>query len=234
MAGKKNSKSAAAKSRVQEAKMVLDLLRRVLPKAAPDPHLAEVIYNAVEAELRLANQAVAFEAFCDRMTVPDLDAKTLEEVQTQLATAFGDSDVSLIPDEEKKTIAVDVALPDGTQLHTNIPVRPAGPEDAGEQEVVLKFVSCPVALPGDPELIWSLAKRENMSPDEAAIALAKVEEEFWASKAGLKLQKDRVEKTFAEFIARVPAGMLGEMGLKRHYKLPEPVKVLRGTPAVKR
>lgn len=214
--------------------MVLELLRRVLPKAAPDPHLAEVIYNAVEAELRLANQAVAFEAFCDRMAVPDLEAKTLEEVQTQLATAFGDSDVSLVPDEEKKVIAVDVALPDGTQLHTQIPVRPAGAEETGEQEVVLKFVACPVSLPGDPELIWSLAKRENMSPDEAAIALAKVEEEFWASKTGLKLQKDRVEKTFAEFISRVPAGMLNEVGLKRHYKLPEPVKVLRGTPAAKR
>lgn len=214
--------------------MVLELLRRVLPKAAPDPHLAELIYNAVEAELRLANQAVAFEAFCDRMAVPDLEAKTLEEVQAQLATAFGDSDVSLVPDEEKKVIAVDVALPDGTQLHTSIPARPAGAEETGEQEVVLKFVACPVSLPGDPELIWCLAKRENMSPDEAAIALAKVEEEFWASKTGLKLQKDRVEKTFAEFISRVPAGMLNEVGLKRHYKLPEPVKVLRGTPAVKR
>ena len=30
-----------------------------------------------------------------------------------------------------------------------------------------------------------------------------------------------------EFISRVPAGMLSELGLKRHYKLPEPVKVLR-------
>jgi len=26
----------------------------------------------------------------------------------------------------------------------------------------------------------------------------------------------------------VPAGLLNEQGLKRHYKLPEPVKVLRG------
>jgi len=36
-----------------------------------------------------------------------------------------------------------------------------------------------------------------------------------------------VEKTFAEFISRVPAKMLGESGLKRHYKEPEPLKQLR-------
>jgi hypothetical protein len=28
-------------------------------------------------------------------------------------------------------------------------------------------------------------------------------------------------------IARVPAGMLNELGLKRHYKTPEPIKSLR-------
>jgi len=36
-----------------------------------------------------------------------------------------------------------------------------------------------------------------------------------------------VERSFPEFIARVPAGLLGDVGLKRHYKLPETVKVLR-------
>jgi hypothetical protein len=66
-----------------------------------------------------------------------------------------------------------------------------------------------------------------MTNDEAAIALTKIEDEFWASKAGQKLMKDRVEKSFPEFIARVPAGMLGDVGLKRHYKLPETLKVLR-------
>jgi hypothetical protein len=77
-------------------------------------------------------------------------------------------------------------------------------------------------------MIWALAKRENLNPDEAAIALTKIEDEFWASKTGQKLIRDRVEHSFPEFIARVPAGLLGDMGLKRHYKLPEPVKVLRG------
>ena len=39
--------------------------------------------------------------------------------------------------------------------------------------------------------------------------------------------RDRVERSFPEFIARVPGGMLSEVGLKRHYKTPEPVKLLR-------
>jgi hypothetical protein len=82
-------------------------------------------------------------------------------------------------------------------------------------------------LPGDPELVWLMAKRENMSPDEADIALAKAEEEFWASKAGQKALRDRVEKSFPEFINRAPSGLLTELGLKRHYKMPEPIRVHR-------
>jgi len=58
--------------------------------------------------------------------------------------------------------------------------------------------------------------------------LTKVETKFWASKTGHKLLRDRVEHGFPEFIARVPAGMLNELGLKRRYKTPEPVRALRG------
>ena len=76
-------------------------------------------------------------------------------------------------------------------------------------------------------MVWFLAKRENMTPEEAGIALAKIEEEFWASKTGQKLIRDRVERSFPEFISRAPAGMLNEVGLKRHYKTPEPVKIMR-------
>jgi len=225
-----DQKRKNARNKANEAALLLDLLRRVLPKAAPDPAVAEMIYSAIEAELRTDSQARSFEAYCERIAAPDLEAKTIEEIQQQLATAFADSDINLTPDEEKKTIAIEVALPDGTQLNSVIPVRPLGPEDTGEPEVALKFVPFPVSLPGDPELIWLLAKRENLTAEEGSIALVKIEEEFWASKTGLKLQKDRVEKSFPEFIARVPAGMLSESGLKRHYKLPEPVKILRSGP----
>ncbi len=208
-----------------EQAQLLDLLRTILPRVAPDPALADKIYCAFEAELRSKNRANSFEKFCDRIPLPDLEAKTLEAVKEQLAAGFGDADMDIEPDEEGNGLNVDVSLPDGTQFHSRIPVRPAVPETE-EPEVTLKFVAFPVALPGDPELTWVLAKRENMTNDEAGIALNKIEDEFWASKTGQKLLRDRVERSFPEFIARVPAGLLGDAGLKRHYKLPEAVKVL--------
>jgi hypothetical protein len=221
------------KSKRDEQAQLLDLLRTILPKVAPDPALAEKIYSAFEAELRIKNRAVSFEKLCERIPLPDLDAKTLEEVKQQLVTSFGDADLDLEPNEDGKGLRVDVSLPDGTQFHSRILVRPNAPEASDEPEVTLKFVSFPVCLPGDQELIWALAKRENLASDEAAIALHKIEDDFWASKTGQKLLRDRVERSFAEFITRVPAGLLGDVGLKRHYKLPEPLKVLRAPGARK-
>ena len=215
------------KSKRDEQAQLLELLRIILPKVALDPALADKIYAAFEAELRAKNRASSFEKFCERIALPDLEAKTLEEVKQQLVAGFGDADLDLEPNEDGKGLRVDVSLPDGTQFHSRILVRPLAPEGSDEQEITLKFVSFPAALPGDPELIWALAKRENMTNEEAGIALNKIEDEFWASKTGQKLMRDRVEKSFPEFIARVPAAMLGDAGLKRHYKLPEAVKVLR-------
>jgi hypothetical protein len=216
-----------AKSKRDEQAQLLDLLRTILPRVAPDPALAEKIYSAVEAELRAKNRVQSFEKFCERIELPDLDAKTLEEVKQQLTAGFGEADLEIEPDENGRALMVDVSLPDGTQFHSKIPVRPLAAADDGEPDVPLKFGSFPVSLPGDPELIWALAKRENMTGEEAGIALNKIEDDFWASKTGQKLLRDRVERSFPEFIARVPAGLLGDLGLKRHYKLPEPVKVLR-------
>jgi len=216
-----------SKSKQDEQAQVLNLLRSILPKIAPDAELAAKIYSAAEDELRSKNRVQSFERFCERIPLPDLEPKTLEEVREQLVAGFGDADLDIQPDEENKSLAVDISLPDGTQFHSRIPVRPVGPETSDEPEVTLKFVAFPVSLPGDPELIWSLAKRENLNNDEAAIALAKIEDDFWASKTGQKLLKDRVERSFPEFISRVPAGLLNEQGLKRHYKLPEALKVLR-------
>ncbi len=219
-----------SKSKRDEQAQLLDLLRSVLPKIAPDPALAEKIYSACEAELRAKNQVHSFEQFCERIELPDLEPKTVEEVKEHFSAGFADVDLDLVPDEEGKGLNVDVALPDGTQFHTRIPVRPVAPDAGDEPEVTLKFVAFPVALPGDPELAWALAKRENLTNDEAAMALVKIEDDFWASKTGQKLLRDRVERSFPEFISRVPAGLLGDAGLKRHYKLPETVKVLRPAP----
>jgi len=230
MAEKKQSKSKA-KSKLDEQMHLLNLLRTILPKVAPDPALADRIYSACEAELRATNRVDSFEKFCERIELPNLEPKTLEQVKEQLVAGFGDADMEIEPDESGKALSVDVSLPDGTQFHSRIPVRAVAPEGTEEQEITLKFVPFPVALPGDPELIWALGKKENMTNEEAAIALTKTEEEFWASKTGQKLIRDRVEKSFPEFVARVPAGMLGDLGLKRHYKTPEAIKILRAAAA---
>lgn len=207
---------------------LLDLLKKVLPKATHDPQLASKIYQAIELELKAKARVVAFDKFCAKVELPDLEPKSLEELKAQLSASFGEGDVTLEPDRKNKSVGVEVSLMDGTQFRGEIKVNPNAKADAGEeQEITLKFVPFPVCLPGDKELVWLLAKRENMSPEEAGIALTKVEEDFWASKTGQKLLRDRVERGFPEFIARVPAGMLNELGLKRHYKTPEPVKALR-------
>jgi len=212
---------------------LLDLLKKVLPKATHDPSLAGKIYDAVASELKATARASAFEKFCQQVELPDLEAKTLMEVKKQFNAAFGDGDVTIKPNEKEQALAVEVQLPDGRQFSNEIKVR-AVTEDASEEpEIKLKFVAFPVSLPGDKELIWMLAKRENMTPEEAAIALVKVEDDFWGSKTGQKLLRDRVERSFPEFIQRVPTGALGELGLKRHYKLPEALRELRPIPIAK-
>src|ERR1700688_4988078 len=208
---------------------LLDLLKRVLPKATHDAQLAEKIYQAIELELKAKARAIAFEKFCGGIELPNLEQKTVADVKLQLAASFGDGDITLKPNKKEQSLMVEVALPDGGQFSSEIKVGPAATA-SGDQELPLKFVPFPVCLPGDKELIWLLAKREDMSPEEAGIALSKLEEDFWASKAGQKMLRDRVERSFPEFIARVPGGLLGEVGLKRHYKTPEPVKLLRVSP----
>jgi hypothetical protein len=223
---KKEKKESKKSNEVQ----LLALLKRVLPKATHDAQLADKIYQAIEGELKAKARVVAFEKFCDKIELPDLEPKTIEDVKQQLAASFGEGDITLQPDKKEKRLQVEVAMPDGTQFNSEIPVGANSGPESDEQEITLKFVPFPVCLPGDKELVWALAKRENLTNEEAGISLSKVEEEFWASKSGQKLLRDRVERSFPEFIARVQAGMLSEAGLKRHYKTPEPLKVLRVGP----
>jgi len=209
---------------------LLELLKRVLPKATHDAQLAGKIYEAIELELKTKARAIAFEKFCGGIELPNLEQKTVADVKLQLAASFGDGDITLKPNKKEQSLMVEVALPDGGQFSSEIKVGPAATAANEDQELTLKFVPFPVCLPGDKELVWLLAKRENMSPEEAGIALSKLEEEFWASKSGQKLIRDRVERNFPEFIARVSGGLLTEVGLKRHYKTPEPLKLLRTAP----
>jgi hypothetical protein len=141
-----------------------------------------------------------------------------------LTGKFGEGAVSITPEESAASVAVEIALPDRT-VSSRLKVLPPGTEP--EEEIKTPFVPFPVALPEDPELLWVLGRREDLGPDEAVRVLAKIEEEFWATKGGQKLLRDRVERSFAEFIANVPAASLTESGLKRHYKEPETLKTLR-------
>jgi hypothetical protein len=206
---------------------VLDLLKKILPKATADAELAQKIYHAAEQELKSRSKSSAFDKFCSRLEVPDLEPKSLEAVQEQLTAAFGEADVTLKPNRKEKTLAVELALPDGTQFSGEVAVNPNAVPEGEEEEFKPKFIPFPVCLPGDQELVWMLAKHETLSPEEAGMALHKIEEDFWGSKTGQKLLRDRVERIFPEFIARVPGGMLTEAGLKRHYKTPEALKVLK-------
>jgi hypothetical protein len=220
-------KKTPSKLKATVEMQLLELVKAVLPRAIADPKLANRIYEAIEQEIKAKTRATAFEKFCGRVPLPDLEPKTLQEVKDQFKSSFDDADVTMKPNKKDQLLMVEIALPDGSQLDSEIKVRPADESAEDEEGLTLKYVPFPVCLPGDPELIWMLAKVETMTPEEAAIALAKVEEDFWGSKTGQKLIRDRVERTFAEFIARVPSGMLTEVGLKRHYKMPEPVKQLR-------
>lgn len=230
----KNEKPKPAKANKNTEAQLLDLLKRVLPKATHDPKLAGQIYQAVELELKSKARATAFDKFCDKVELPDLEPKTVDAVKHQFAAAFGDGDITIKPNKKEQSLAVEVVLQDGNQFSSEIKVRELAPDASDEQEITLKFVPFPVCLPGDPELVWLLAKRENMTPEEAGMALSKAEDDFWASKTGQKMLRDRVERCFPEFISRAPGGMLSELGLKRHYKTPEALKTHRPLPTAKK
>jgi hypothetical protein len=201
----------------------LALLEKVLPTATRDVNLAAAIYESVAREVRLVKSVQAFEKFCETGALPNLEPDTVAEFQNDLAQKFGETNVAITPDEEGKGVAVEIALQDRV-LSSKIKV---DPNAALEEEVKVPCVPFPVVLPEDPELVWVLARREDLAADEAARALAKIEDEFWLTKKGQQLQRDHVEKCFAEFIANVPASALAESGMKRHYKTPEVLKTLQ-------
>lgn len=206
----------------------LALLQKVLPETVKDPHTASAVFERVTKELRLMKSLERFEKFCAEGSLPDLEPATVSNLQTDLAATFGDDNVVVTPAESGEAVAVEIALPDRV-VSTQLRVAKEG-EEVAEEEVKSPFVPFPIALPEDPDLLWVLARRENLAPDEAMRSLAAIEEEFWAGKNGQKLLKDRTERTFAEFIANVPAAMLGDSGMKRHYKEPEQRRTLRRLP----
>ncbi|MGV3773278.1 MAG: hypothetical protein ACO1QB_10285 [Verrucomicrobiales bacterium] len=206
---------------------LLELLKSILPKAVPDLKLVEQIYSACEQEITAKTKVAAFEKYCSKTALPDLEKTTVAEIQKQFEDSFGKGNVSIVTHPSKEAATVEVVMPDGV-LEGILKVNPnSGAEiEGGEEEFKPKWVAFPVALESDPELVWQLGRSETMTTQEGAIALAKAQDDFWESKAGLKLQKERVEKSFSEFISRVPSKLLTEVGLKRHYKDPEAIKQL--------
>ena len=222
---------ALMKSKGLTEAQFLELLQKVLPQATSDPHLASSIFEHVAQEIRLLNHLKSFEKFCAEGSLPDLEPATVAEFENQLGTHFGAANVVVTPAEKGDAVAVEIVLPD-KKINNRLRVQPAGVEE--DEEIKTPFVPFPVVLPEDPDLVWVLARREDLGQDEAARALSSIEEEFWETKAGLKAQRDRVDKSFAEFISRVPAAALADSGLKRHYKSPEPRKTLhRPVPSAK-
>jgi hypothetical protein len=206
---------------------VLELLKDVLPKAVRDQKLVDKIYSACEKEISAKARIESFEKFCTRAELPNLETSSVKEIQRQFEESFGKGTVSVIPHPKKQAATVEVVVND-LVLEGVVKVgAPGQGEEGEEEEFKAKFVPFPVSLETDPELVWVLARAETLTPEEAAMLLVKVQDDFWASKTGQKLIRDRVERSFPEFISRVPGKMLTEVGLKRHYKDPEPLKRIR-------
>lgn len=212
------------KSKGMNETQFLALLQKVLPTATKDVLLASAIYEGVAKELRLVKSLEAFEKFCEKGALPNLEPETVAELQSDLATKFGETNVAIRPDESGSGVAVEIALPDRV-LSSRVKVDPNAVLE--EEEAKTPYVPFPVVLPEDPELVWVLGRREHLAPHEATRALAKIEDEFWLTKKGQQLQREKVEKCFAEFIANVPASALAESGMKRHYKAPETLQILQ-------
>jgi hypothetical protein len=203
----------------------LSVLQKALSRTTPDAQLASTIYAEVEREVRLTKDLESFEKFCERGALPNLAPETVAELQSELSAKFGEGNVTLTPDENEKNVAVEIGLPDRT-VTSRVKVQAEG-VDTSEGDPKPRFVPFPISLPEDPELVWVLARREDLAPEEATRVLASIQEEFWATKNGQKLLRGRLERSFAEFVANVPASTLLESGLKRHYKQPESLKTLR-------
>jgi hypothetical protein len=208
---------------------LLDVLQNVLPKTTKDLRLAGRIMKAVEKELRAKEQEKDFQKFCKKTAVPDLQAKTVKDLEKVMAANYADAEVLVKPMNADEVMAVEISLPDGSQYYGELKVDPEAPplDDPDAQEFKPKFIAFPVAMPGDPENVWLLAKREDLSNEEAGRALEELHGEYWDSKSGQNALRKGAERCFPEFIDRVAGGPLREKGLKRHYKQPEAVKVLK-------
>ncbi len=206
--------------------LLLSLLKIVLPKAVPDAKLADKIYSMLEKEITAKERVAAFEKFCKHAELPDLEKKSLNQIKEQFEASFGAGNVSVVPNSGKQAASIEIITPEGN-FEGVVKVGENGGEEGEDGELKPKFVAFPVSLEADPELVWLLARDERMTPSDAIIALDKAQQSFWESKGGQKHLQKRTERSFPEFINKVPGKALTEVGLRRHYKDPEPLKQIK-------
>ena len=206
----------------------LALLDKVLAKVMSDLTVRSKIQEEVAKEIRLIRNLASFTKFAEDATVPDAAPATVADLQDQIAATFGDdAKVSVTPaDEDGGNLAVEITLPDDRTVSSQIRVGPGGEAENDNGESQAPFVPFPVTLPTDPESVWMLARREDFGPDEAGRALASIQEEYWASKAGQQRLRKGAERNFAEFVENVSSAALLESGMKRHYKISEKIHAL--------
>ena len=186
---------------------VITLLNDILPEVTQDPAVSGRIVNAVQKKLRHKSQVAAFHEYCQKCPVPDLTDETVKELTARFEHEFGKQGLGLDADNSENKLYVEAKIGDAI-LTSEIPVNDRPLDEDEEQEVKLKFIPFPVALDGDPELIWLMAKKENLSNEEAGMALATAQAEYWETKSGQNALRKGSQRSFPDFISRVPAKML--------------------------
>ena len=210
----------------------LAMLETSLPHLVPFESQSE-IYEGIATRLRFEKNLAAFTHFCEHGALADCEPDIIQQFNDELESKFGRHERKVSIAEDQKTVTVELTLLPGADTGLKesqtreFTVRVDATIALDEEQKAAPWVPFPFALPGDPDNVWMLARREDFGPDEAARALMHMEAEFWETSRGLKLLKKRVEKCFAEFIANVPASALKDSNLKRHYKEPEALKVAR-------
>src|SRR3954462_12167185 len=149
-------------AKLNQENQLLNLLKSVLPKAVPDPKLADKIYSALEKELTATERVASFDKFCKRVELPDLEKGSLSELKSQFETSFGKGAVSIVPHPQKKAVTVEVVTAKGT-FEGLVKVGAVSSEEGEGEEVKAKFVALPICLEADPEMIWILARDERMT-----------------------------------------------------------------------
>jgi hypothetical protein len=152
-----------------------------------------------------------FDEFMASYKLKSLEAAEIFKVKRFMAEVFKDEQIALEPDEKSQTLTISVQTPEG-KLEGQFTVEPQ--EEKAPKPTFLPFLAC---LSGDPGLAWVFGRVEALTEPEARIALNSVEAEFWETKKGLKLAS-QTKRTFEAFVENVPAGLLTNKGLKRHYK----------------